>query len=122
MFPTTSHPIFVVKKDIHPKSHPAVYIDVSTNRRFTTNSTASSKKRETINGVEHMIFLRDVTGDSHPAYTGEKRFVDTAGRVDKFNKKFGDLNFSMTAASKPAAELADSIVLEVPDTAVPAAE
>ncbi len=78
-----------MKKDIHPKTHPAVYVDVSTNRRFTSRSTASSKKRETIEGVEHMIFLRDVTGDSHPAFTGEKRFVDTAGRVDKFNKKFG---------------------------------
>jgi large subunit ribosomal protein L31 len=27
--------------------------------------------------------------DSHPVYTGEKRFVDTAGRVEKFQKKFG---------------------------------
>ncbi|MGC6425156.1 MAG: 50S ribosomal protein L31, partial [Lentimonas sp.] len=26
--------------------------------------------------------------DSHPAFTGEKRFVDTAGRVEKFQSKF----------------------------------
>lgn len=32
--------------------------------------------------------FRDVTADSPPAYTGEKRFVDTAGRVEKFQKKF----------------------------------
>ena len=34
------------------------------------------------------MVTRDVTSDSHPAYTGEKRFVDTAGRVEKFQKKF----------------------------------
>ena len=39
-------------------------------------------------GVEHYVVLRDVTMDSHPAYTGEKRLVDTAGRVEKFTSKF----------------------------------
>ena len=41
-----------------------------------------------IDGVEYLVVLRDVTADSHPAYTGEKRFVDTAGRVEKFQTKF----------------------------------
>jgi len=41
-----------------------------------------------IDGVEYQVVLRDVTADSHPAYTGEKRFVDTAGRVEKFQTKF----------------------------------
>ena len=36
----------------------------------------------------HHVLVRDVTMDSHPAYTGEKRFVDTAGRVEKFQSKF----------------------------------
>ncbi len=47
-----------------------------------------SKKKETIDGVEYYVIVQDVTSDSHPAYTGEKRFVDSAGRVEKFNKKF----------------------------------
>ena len=47
-----------------------------------------AKAVENIDGVDHFIVSRDVTADSHPAYTGEKRFVDTAGRVEKFQKKF----------------------------------
>ena len=41
-----------------------------------------------IDGVEYYVIVQDVTSDSHPAYTGEKRFVDSAGRVEKFNNKF----------------------------------
>ena len=43
---------------------------------------------ENIDGNDYHILVRDVTMDSHPAYTGEKRFVDTAGRVEKFQSKF----------------------------------
>ena len=47
-----------------------------------------SARKENIDGVEYFIVIRDVTMDSHPAYTGEKRLVDTAGRVEKFTNKF----------------------------------
>jgi large subunit ribosomal protein L31 len=47
-----------------------------------------SARKETIEGTEYFVTLRDVTMDSHPAYTGEKRLVDTAGRVEKFTSKF----------------------------------
>jgi len=49
----------------------------------------NSDKTATIDGEEYFVVLRDITMDSHPVYTGEKRFVDTAGRVEKFQKKFG---------------------------------
>ena len=45
-------------------------------------------RKEQIDGVEYFVVARDVTMDSHPAYTGEKRLVDTAGRVEKFTTKF----------------------------------
>ncbi len=48
----------------------------------------TSKDKEVIDGVEYYIVIRDVTSDSHPIYTGEKRFVDSAGRVEKFQRKF----------------------------------
>lgn len=78
-----------MKKDTHPDYHPVCFVDVSTGKRFLTNSTMVSKEKEVINGVEHYIIVRDVTSDSHPVYTGEKRFVDTTGRVEKFQRKFG---------------------------------
>jgi len=77
-----------MKADIHPNFKPTAFVDVSTGREFLTISTARSQQTKTINGVEYQVIVRDVTADSHPAYTGEKRFVDTAGRVEKFQNKF----------------------------------
>lgn len=77
-----------MKAEIHPKVHPVCYVDVSSGRKFLTRSVARSDKKETIDGTEYHVIVRDVTSDSHPAYTGEKRFVDTAGRVEKFQQKF----------------------------------
>jgi large subunit ribosomal protein L31 len=45
-------------------------------------------KTEIIDGNEYQVVICDITADSHPAFTGEKRFVDTAGRVEKFQNKF----------------------------------
>lgn len=77
-----------MKKDIHPNLNNVCFVDVSTGKKFLSRSTASSKKTENIDGLDHHVLVRDVTMDSHPAYTGEKRFVDTAGRVEKFQSKF----------------------------------
>ena len=77
-----------MKKKIHPILNPVWFVDVSTGKKFISMSTASSKKSEHIDGLDHHLLVRVVTMDSHPAYTGEKRFVDTAGRVEKFQSKF----------------------------------
>ncbi|MBN2069746.1 MAG: type B 50S ribosomal protein L31 [Opitutales bacterium] len=77
-----------MKKNIHPKLNKVCFVDVSTGKKFPTRSVLASDRKEVIDGEEHFMILRDITMDSHPVYTGEKRFVDTAGRVDKFNKKF----------------------------------
>ena len=77
-----------MKKNIHPTNYPVCFTDVSTGKKFVTKSTAKSKNTENLEGVDHFLHVRDVTMDSHPAYTGEKRFVDTAGRVEKFQSKF----------------------------------
>jgi len=77
-----------VKSEGHPTLNPVCFLDVSTGKKFLTRSTMKSARKETIDGVEYSVILRDVTMDSHPAYTGEKRLVDTAGRVEKFTTKF----------------------------------
>ena len=77
-----------MKKEGHPDYHPVCFVDVSTSRKFLTRSTMRSKQKEVIDGVEYFVVVRDVTSDSHPAFTGEKRFLDTAGRVEKFQSKF----------------------------------
>jgi len=77
-----------VKAEGHPTLNNVCYLDIGTGRRFLTRSTMKSARKEQIDGVEYYIVPRDVTMDSHPAYTGEKRLVDTAGRVEKFTSKF----------------------------------
>ncbi len=77
-----------MKAEIHPSLNNVCFLDVSTGKRFFTKSTMKSIRKETIDGAEYFVVLRDVTMDSHPAYTGEKRLVDTAGRVEKFTTKF----------------------------------
>lgn len=77
-----------MKAKTHPDMNNVCFLDIGTGRRFLTRSTMKSARKEQIDGQEYCIIARDVTMDSHPAYTGEKRLVDTAGRVEKFTTKF----------------------------------
>lgn len=77
-----------MKAEGHPSLNKVCFLDIGTGRRFLTKSTIKSARKEKIDGEDYYIIARDVTMDSHPAYTGEKRLVDTAGRVEKFTTKF----------------------------------
>lgn len=87
-----------MKKNLHPDYHPVVFVDISTGRRFVTRSTVKSAKTETIDGVEHYVVSCGITSDSHPFFTGRNQFVDTEGRIDKFQKRFG----AVRRAKKPS--------------------
>jgi large subunit ribosomal protein L31 len=82
-------PILAMKKDLHPKYNPVVFVDMTTGKRFVTRSTKTSDKKEVIDGVEHSVISVGITSDSHPFFTGLAQFVDTEGRIDKFQKRFG---------------------------------
>ena len=86
-----------MKSEGHPVLNNVAFLDVASGKKFLTRSTIKSARKETIDGVEYYVVIRDVTMDSHPAYTGEKRIVDTAGGVEKFTTKF---RRSTTAAKK----------------------
>ncbi len=77
-----------MKEQGHPALNNVCFLDVATGKRFLTKSTMKSQRVEKIDGEDFFVVVRDVTMDSHPAYTGEKRLVDTAGRVEKFTSKF----------------------------------
>ena len=78
-----------MKKDLHPEYKEVVFLDTSSNFKFLTKSTMKSS--ETIkweDGNEYPLVKIEVSSASHPFYTGKKLFVDTAGRVEKFNKRY----------------------------------
>ena len=94
-----------MKKDIHPDYREVVFQDVQSDFKFLTRSTIKSE--ETIkweDGKEYPLVKVEVSSASHPFYTGKKIFVDTAGRVDKFNKKYQSLQAAKDVADKKIKE------------------
>ena len=78
-----------MKADIHPTYNNVVFQDISTDFSFLTRSTMSSK--ETIkweDGEEYPLIKVEISSHSHPFFTGKQKIVDTAGRVDKFRKRY----------------------------------
>ena len=78
-----------MKADIHPEYRNVVFRDVSADFSFITRSTAKTKETITWeDGKEYPLVKVDISAASHPFFTGKQKFVDTAGRVEKFQKKF----------------------------------
>jgi len=79
-----------MKKDIHPKDYRLViFKDMSNDYAFMSKSTVKTK--ETIvweDGLEYPLVKLEISHTSHPFYTGKMKFVDTAGRVDKFKNRY----------------------------------
>ena len=78
-----------MKQDIHPEYREVVFHDVSCDFKFVTRSTIKTKETITFEGKEYPLVKIEVSAESHPFYTGKHKIVDTAGRVEKFRKKFG---------------------------------
>lgn len=76
-----------MKKNIHPQMNPILFIDESTGKEIQSWSTITSDETKEIDGVKYFVIRLDVTSFSHPFFTGEMRFVDRQGRVDKFRQK-----------------------------------
>ena len=78
-----------MKKGIHPKYSEVVFFDTQSDYKFITKSTMTSS--ETIkweDGKEYPLIKLEISNTSHPFYTGKMKLVDTAGRVDKFKKRY----------------------------------
>ncbi|MBL7768214.1 MAG: type B 50S ribosomal protein L31 [Flavipsychrobacter sp.] len=79
-----------MKQGIHPKNYRfVVFKDMSNGFAFLSKSTASSK--ETIqweDGNEYPLIKLEISNTSHPFFTGKNVMLDTAGRIDKFKKKY----------------------------------
>ncbi|PTY06778.1 50S ribosomal protein L31 [Verrucomicrobia bacterium LW23] len=78
-----------MKPNTHPTLNPVVFVDVSNGARFVTRSTMTSDQTEVIDGVVHFVVFLGISSASHPFFTGQKSFVDTEGRIDKFAKRYG---------------------------------
>jgi len=63
-----------MKKDIHPKLNKECVVTCACGNTFTTISTLPS-------------ITVEICSACHPFYTGQSKFVDTEGRIDKFSRR-----------------------------------
>jgi len=81
-----------MKPDIHPDYQPIVFEDASANYRFLTRSTLKADPTKTVvweDGNTYPLVQLDISNASHPFYTGQMKIIDSAGRVERFNKRYG---------------------------------
>jgi large subunit ribosomal protein L31 len=84
-----THKAKTMKEGIHPNYREVVFLDTSCDFGFVTRSTVATN--ETIkwkDGKEYPVYKIEISAESHPFYTGKQKIVDTAGRVDKFKKRY----------------------------------
>ncbi len=78
-----------MRKDIHPNYREVVFWDLSSDFKFITRSTIQTTESMTWeDGKTYPVYKVEVSSKSHPFYTGKNVLVDTAGRVDKFRKRY----------------------------------
>lgn len=78
-----------MKKDIHPKYNYVVFKDLASDFAFLTRSTkSSSEMMKWEDGNEYPVINVEISSASHPFYTGKQKLLDTAGRIEKFRRKY----------------------------------
>ncbi len=79
-----------MKKGIHPENYRfVVFKDMSNGVAFLSRSAAQTKEKISWeDGKEYPLIKLEISNTSHPFFTGQKVLVDTAGRIDKFNKRY----------------------------------
>lgn len=76
-----------MKESTHPVNYPVLFVDGE--HQWTGVSTLKSNDTRTIDGVEYYVVNVEISAFSHPFYTGQKKIIDSAGRVEKFMRRYG---------------------------------
>jgi large subunit ribosomal protein L31 len=79
-----------MKKGIHPDKYRfVIFKDMSNGTSFLSRSAAASKETaKWEDGNEYPLIKLEISNTSHPFFTGQKVLVDTAGRIDKFKRRY----------------------------------
>jgi large subunit ribosomal protein L31 len=78
-----------MKPDIHPEYRPVVFQDTSSGDLFLTRSTVRTSETIEYEGQQYPLAKVEISSASHPFFTGQMKIVDTAGRVERFEKRYG---------------------------------
>jgi len=80
-----------VKPEIHPTYGPVAFRDRATGRMFLTRSTLAGRGTDRtveLDGTSYPVVDVDISSDSHPFWTGTARTLDSAGQVEKFQRRY----------------------------------
>ena len=78
-----------MKKDIHPNYQPVIFKDIGADFAFLSRSTKSSDKMmKWEDGNEYPVLEVEISSATHPFFTGKQRLIDSAGRIEKFQRKY----------------------------------
>ncbi len=95
-----------MKPDIHPEYRLVVFQDASADHSFIARSTIATSDTITWeDGNEYPLRKVEISSESHPFFTGTMKIVDTAGRVERFERRYGRRK-SKTADSAAEGEAA----------------
>ena len=90
-----------MREGIHPDYHPVVFHDIGADFKFLTRSTMTSKETiEWEDGNEYPLVKLEVTSATHPFYTGKLKYLDTAGRIERFRSKFAGAGYASLETAK----------------------
>ncbi|MCH9617669.1 MAG: 50S ribosomal protein L31 type B [Chlamydiia bacterium] len=78
-----------MKENTHPEYRDVCFVDMSTGKKYLCGSAVKTSQTEEFEGKSYPSVKVSISSSSHPFYTGDTKFVDTEGRVDKFKKKYG---------------------------------
>ena len=79
-----------MKSDIHPEYRLVVFADQAADVSFLTRSTiATNLTVEWEDGNTYPLAKVEISSASHPFFTGTMQIVDTAGRVERFERRYG---------------------------------
>ena len=79
-----------MKTEIHPKYRPVVFMDAAAEFSFLTKSTIETNETiEWEDGNTYPLAKVEISSASHPFFTGQMKIVDTAGRVERFERRYG---------------------------------
>ena len=95
-----------MKPEIHPEYRDVVFLDTQNGSSFITRSTIKTEETTTVDGVEYPLAKVEISAASHPFYTGTMTIIDTAGRVERFEKRYGRRKQRKGAEEAPAADAA----------------
>ncbi|MDC3113198.1 MAG: type B 50S ribosomal protein L31 [Gammaproteobacteria bacterium] len=78
-----------MKKDIHPEYREVLFHDTSVDEYFIINSTLNTSQTKEHDGKTYPYYQVEISSSSHPFYTGKQKIIDSGGRVQKFEERFG---------------------------------